>query len=439
MAQAPTSATIFSYRVGFGDCFLLRFDYPDRPRHLLIDFGTTGQPEDSERDLMVRVAKDIEQKCSGRLEAVVATHRHADHISGFTTKANGSGPGDVIAQMDIELVLQPWTEAPDAAVDAMAPAVDAPGRTMAARQAALQSMNDTAAKVVDMLDAKSLDARGPVRDQLEFIGRDNIKNLSAVENLMRIGRRHVYAYHGSDAGLGELLPGVVTHVLGPPTLEQTDTIRKQRSRDPDEYWHFALKGLEADDGFSQTDEDNRLFPNHPIRSGGKLPVEVRWIAGRLNEVRSAQFLSIVRALDKQMNNTSLILLFEAGGKKLLFPGDAQIENWRYALSKDEVLDLLEDVDLYKVGHHGSLNATPKSMWNQFKKRGKADRGDRLKTMLSTLPGKHGHDEDKTEVPRRSLLAELERDSELHSTHLMPADELCQEVTIQLGAESEARA
>jgi hypothetical protein len=32
-----------------------------------------------------------------------------------------------------------------------------------------------------------------------------------------------------------------------------------------------------------------------------------------------------------MNNTSVILFFEVGSKKLLFPGDAQIENWSYAL------------------------------------------------------------------------------------------------------------
>ena len=43
-------------------------------------------------------------------------------------------------------------------------------------------------------------------------------------------------------------------------------------------------------------------------------------------------LGIVRTLDQAMNNTSVILLFEVGNKKLLFPGDAQIENWSYALN-----------------------------------------------------------------------------------------------------------
>ena len=36
-------------------------------------------------------------------------------------------------------------------------------------------------------------------------------------------------------------------------------------------------------------------------------------------------------MDKVLNNTSLILLFHIGETTLLFPGDAQIENWSYAL------------------------------------------------------------------------------------------------------------
>lgn len=46
----------------------------------------------------------------------------------------------------------------------------------------------------------------------------------------------------------------------------------------------------------------------------------------------------------------------------LFCGEAQIEDWEYALSfaedSSQVLDLLRGVDLHKVGHHGSRIATP---------------------------------------------------------------------------------
>lgn len=431
MTGTPTSVTIFSYQVGFGDCFLLRFNYDgDRPRHVLIDFGTTGLPDDVERDQMVKVATDIGAKCGGRLEAVVATHRHADHISGFATNQAETASGNIIRGLDIELVIQPWTEAPDAEVDSLGPEiVDSDKRSMAARQRALNAMHGMSEQVLAMLESKALRRAAPaVRDQLEFLGRDNLKNAAAVENLMTMGRRNIYAYHGSDAGLGELLPGVETIVLGPPTLRQTETIRKQKSRDPDEYWHLSLSALEADRSFS--DEGVGLFPGHETFPASKLPMETRWIAGRIDEARAGQFLSLVRALDRQMNNTSLILLFEAGGKKLLFSGDAQIENWRYALSS-EFAAKLDEVDLYKVGHHGSLNATPKSLWNRFAKKGGPDTPDRLKTLLSTMKGKHGHEKDDTEVPRQTLVNELDSKSELHSTERMNPGELYQEITIAL--------
>jgi hypothetical protein len=46
---------------------------------------------------------------------------------------------------------------------------------------------------------------------------------------------------------------------------------------------------------------------------------------------------------------------------LLFPGDAEIESWStWENSHADVDDLLARTVLYKVGHHGSINATPTS-------------------------------------------------------------------------------
>ena len=432
--NSPTAVTLFSYQVGFGDCFLLRFDYaePERARHVLIDFGTTKLPPAAPKDQMVVVARDIADKCGGKLDAIVATHRHADHISGFATKADGSGSGDIIRALQPTVVIQPWTEAPDADESTLGPVVSSNERSMGQKLAALSAMHGVAERAVKMLEGKSL-KRAPqdVRDQIDFIGSDNIANASAVRNLMTMTDKPRYVYHGADAGLDDLLPGVTTIVLGPPTLKQTETIRKQRSRDPDEYWHLSLQGMDADGALHNDNEEDRLFPGHPVFPAGRMPMEVMWFRDRLDQARAGQMLSIVRGLDNQMNNTSIILLFELGGKKLLFPGDAQIENWRYAL-ESEYASKLDEVDLYKVGHHGSLNATPRSMWARFSKKSD-DEGNqgRLKTVMSTLPGKHGHEEDNTEVPRLSLVAELKRESELHSTHEMAEGELCQVVRIDL--------
>jgi hypothetical protein len=142
-------------------------------------------------------------------------------------------------------------------------------------------------------------------------------------------------------------------------------------------------------------------------------------------------LEIVRQLDDQMNNTSLILLFEVFGRKLLFPGDAQFENWSYAMTeapdKNRVAELVAEVDFYKVGHHGSLNATPRQwLWQSFRKR----KGRQLQTMMSTMSNKHGKKSSNTEVPRRTLVTALQSQSQLKNTQKLKGQDIVNITTIK---------
>jgi hypothetical protein len=248
-----------------------------------------------------------------------------------------------------------------------------------------------------------------------------------------MGKKTNYVYHGKDSGLKTLLPGVIVDVLGPPTVKQTATIKKQRSKDPDEFWHFwRFQAAAMRLATPQTKESAVLFPRNVRATAPNFPVEVRWLVYHARKTRGDQLLQIVRMLDKAMNNTSVILLFRVGVKSLLFPGDAQIENWQYALSLESVRKFLSRVDLYKVGHHGSLNATPKSLWKLFKNKSKDARNiKRLKSLMSTMEDKHGSEVSHTEVPRTTLVSQLKSQSDLFSTQSLSGRTFFHDTSIDL--------
>jgi hypothetical protein len=413
---APTGVRIRMYQVGFGDCFLLTFTYrkPQRPRHVLIDFGTTETPGGSTKALLASIAANIRDTVGSDPFAVVATHRHTDHVAGFDPGIKGDGPGMIIAALKPTWVIQPWTEQPDLAVDAKAP----PGaKGMAARQETLASLHDIARHIVERdlpLLRPALGATATMA-QLAFIGQDNITNARAVKNLMTMGRND-YVHAGKATKLQTFLPGVKVHVLGPPTVRQQADVAKERASDPDEFWQMQARALGT---ASATGHTAALFGDHPQVSGNRAPPWARWTVQAMRQSRGDQLLGLVRSLDKAMNNTSVVLLFEFGKHKLLFPGDAQIENWEYALAHPTFAPLLRDVSVYKVGHHGSRNATPKTLWNRwFPDDPHVPANTSMTSMMSTRPGKHGDEKLGTEVPRESLVEALKKKTRLVATDEM---------------------
>jgi len=88
------------------------------------------------------------------------------------------------------------------------------------------------------------------------------------------------------------------------------------------------------------------------------------------------------------------------------------------------------VDLYKVGHHGSLNATPRSLWNLFEKKGAGKKA--LRSVVSTLEDVHGEEASRTEVPRRTLVAALKKETGYFTTQSVRR-EPCREAELDLTA------
>jgi hypothetical protein len=54
----------------------------------------------------------------------------------------------------------------------------------------------------------------------------------------------------------------------------------------------------------------------------------------------------------------------------------------------------------------------------------------MTSVLSTMAGKHGSEDKRTEVPRRTLVEMLKDDTHFHSTQEMDSGDLCTKIEIR---------
>jgi hypothetical protein len=371
------------YRQGLGDCFLVTFASDDgRPQHVLIDCGVlkgTPDPAAIMTLVMEDVEKTIREDADGRLDVLVATHEHWDHLSGFHQAR------DVFDRLDIGQVWMPWTENPK---DPLAKELIAARTNLAklVQKALLAHPNAAAcealAGVVDFMGLGAA-AGNTTADALEYLrkrGRqsDGLRYLKPGEGPLEL------------PGVG----GVRMYVLGPPRDEKLlgrSEVTKQMKEDG---IVFELRaGLPAiacsldaaltpksaehdDDRYHPFSEEHRIGRDSPYFDAIRPYIETTYDAPehawqRIDEDWLGAIEQLALKLDNDTNNTSLVLAIELADSEevLLFAADAQIGNWQSwkdvsfkVDGKPQGLtahDLLKQTVFYKVGHHGSHNATLK--------------------------------------------------------------------------------
>src|SRR4051812_2151043 len=98
------AARLRMYNVGFGDTFLLTLPTAGRDRRILIDCGSVAKAQRSIGEIAQSIVDEIGAEGKPRLDVVIATHRHRDHVAGFASP--------VWDDVEVGEVWMPWTEHP---------------------------------------------------------------------------------------------------------------------------------------------------------------------------------------------------------------------------------------------------------------------------------------------------------------------------------------
>jgi len=431
------------YRVGFGDFFLVTIPTPSGDKYILIDCGVfKGTSGTGDIGSIVEAVEDMYQTIRGdspqttaHLSLVIMTHRHADHIAGF---AKAERFKDFTASM----VWMPyWEQFNDAKSTKAASNDDNDSMALDDMNAANDLLSDIGvlAENLGMLfrgreddDAKEALAQlGNATGVEDFSaaartkrGGLNAKALDVLkQHLGENGKKVRYYAAGDKPEVPSELVDLKATILGPPPQQAgafmaltdlkkgvgqyldsiSDSERKPKALEPFPY-EWEARSLKKD--YKGTISQKELI-------GCRLQVD-----GSQPDMLTAAAAKI----ETFLNNQSLVVLFEFGGKKLLFAGDAQAGNWEYWLyrTKEPLKDptkagdiiksskeVLQTIDFYKVGHHGSTNATPIQAVEAAVKRRKT-KG--FVSMCSTEDGVYGNPKKDTEVPRTRLLDVLRKGS-----------------------------
>jgi hypothetical protein len=353
------------------------------------------------------IAADVAKTTCNHLHLVVLTHEHYDHLSGFALAR------DIFDNVRIDQLWMSWVENPEDEF-----ARDLRARFQQAKQSLALAMQAGTALGVD---DERLDV---VRDLSAFMGVAHVgTELRSTRDMIDYVRNRAGEAATRYLSPGEVIEpamcfGLRAFVLGPPHNEEK--LRKDApSADPlkkevyltrrDDVAALAASigaalrgvghvanlvnagkdalGLDEDTQFIRSaavdspppfarphrrGKDNIVSDEDPRREVEKLykqqdfrKIDHEWMG-------EAEMLAL--KMDSDTNNTSLVLALELpDGQVLLFPGDAQVGNWlswsdqsypvkggngERTLSID---DIFKQVVFYKLGHHGSHNATLKAL------------------------------------------------------------------------------
>lgn len=356
-----SSVTVRMYDVGFGDAFLVTVKQGDRAWRMLVDCGVHSLGKARPLlDVVHAIISDLTEAAPPgtppTLDVVVATHHHADHITGF---AYDDWDTVHVGQVWVSFVEDDSDDDAKALKNGLVRAAKSLNTLIGRAPAALDDKSRTLA--LGLAGTLALNSLGNEDAMDRLLGRNgkhflNVPKVSYLPD--RIAELNV---------IRTSLPGVNVHVLGP-------------SRDPDQLkrmnppasarWLVMQQALDgeppSDSAGSQTPVKplfDEIYSVTPDEVSHDIGIELVSTLATLNLLAllddASELLAAASVLERSVNNTSIFFVLDVDGTRLVFVGDSQQGAWEHVLQDPAARALVSDPAFYKIGHHGSHNATPR--------------------------------------------------------------------------------
>ena len=389
------SITIRAYNVLFGDCLLISWDEDDGKHHAWVDFGNFHNDRNEVFQLAYDdVLKRIQKPAGSKrvLDLVVITHRHLDHLEGFHSLRASFKRDFVVKKL--------WYAH-------VTPSLDSQFKI--AEQQLLRMVPQAARQGLGQIGRIYTNNFG-------LAGVSTQQRMDQILETFPCAKQDQHAVHRESA-LSSILPSGVRRlgieILAPeknssPYLQPLQEAVRARQALGAWFLRTGRKG-------------GRLAGDVGSAPAGGLPAEKSPLMkladfARLHRKLQTGGLELLRAVDKTRNNTSVVLaLTYDGHRRILLTGDAEEKSWE--VMQTHGVDL--GSDLVKVGHHGSVNASPHGVFTQVLTRKRTTNA----VIISSDPGRYPSSKYENEVPKeevvhdwRMRLSKSKRSSRLKKTY-----------------------
>jgi hypothetical protein len=383
-----THTEIRMYRMGTGDCFVLKFFAGDKLNFkMMIDCGTWM----GSKERLTPYVNDLKEYVDNHVDLLVITHEHKDHVHLFDVCR------DLFTEIfTVDKTWMAWTENDSLKkVKKWQKDFGEKKKALAIASDRLQSsLKDPAIQTRIKGEYNGISMLGAMQSYADIVSnfsalqmdkntatgqyKGGLEGMTVVKEIISKGNIEYYSPGDIIENLTKLV-GIKFYVLGPPLTWEEVKVETGGKGESYEHNKVLTEGNAFTEAIlamtGQTSENVLPFDRH-FESGNMQEPPFRSYTHPDNEWRTIDndWLnsagSLALRINSITNNLSLALAieFEESGRVMLFPGDAEYGswaswhniNWSVPSRNDDVHlteDLLNRTIFYKVAHHLSHNGT----------------------------------------------------------------------------------